>query len=37
MARRPRSLRVNDYLQHIIEAISRTRGYTAGLTQDDFL
>lgn len=37
MARRPRSLRLADYLQHIVGAVGRIRGYTAGLTQDDFL
>ncbi len=37
MARRPRSQRLADYLQHIINAVGRIRGYTAGLTEDDFL
>lgn len=37
MARRPRSLRLNEYLRHIIDAVARIRSYTAGLSEDDFL
>jgi uncharacterized protein with HEPN domain len=37
MTRRPRSLRLADYLRHIIDAVGRVRSYTAGLTEDDFL
>jgi uncharacterized protein with HEPN domain len=37
MARRPRALRLATYLRHIVDAIGRTRSYTTGLTEDDFL
>jgi uncharacterized protein with HEPN domain len=37
MTRRPRSLRLADYLRHIIDAVGRIRSYTSGLTEDDFL
>jgi len=37
MARRPRSLRLAAYLQHIVDAIGRIRSYTAGLAEEDFL
>jgi uncharacterized protein with HEPN domain len=37
MVRPPRSLRLADYLRHIVDAVERIRGYTAGLTEDKFL
>ena len=37
MTRPARTFRVRDYLQHIVEAASRIRGYIAGHTEETFL
>jgi uncharacterized protein with HEPN domain len=36
MPPRPKSLRLADYLRHIIEAAARIHGYVAGLTEEAF-